>query len=195
MAVWVVREKWSVWIGAVWVGVRNEVCGSELCGSEWEMKWWEGGSEKWGWSAREMSRLDCFHEWIRVRNGKRKLTVHRVCVREVRQVRIGIEKWVDRSLELLCSMCGSFSWSSVCGSELVKLCVHVKELYPVHVRELSGKCLKWKWGLNWFSACFALFYGQTENIFSLTQFTKPTKHAIFRKMVSKFRLKSKQTDP
>ena len=47
---------------------------------------------------------------------------------------------VDRSLELLCSVCGSFSWSLVCGSELVKLCVCV--------RELSGKYLKWKWGLN-----------------------------------------------
>ena len=43
--------------------------------------------------------------------------------------------------------------------------------------------------------CFALFYGQTENIFSLTQFTGPTKHATFRKMIFEFRLKSKQTDP
>ena len=181
-----------MWVGAVWVGVRNEVCGSklcgsELCGSEWEMKWREGGSEKWGWSAREMSRSDCFHEWIGVRNGKRKLTVRRVRVREVRRVRTGTEKWVDRSLELLRSMCESFSWSSVCGSELVKLCVRV--------RELSGKYLKWKWGLNWFFVCFALFYGQIENIFNLTQFTRPTKHAIFWKMISEFRLKSKQTNP
>ena len=37
--------------------------------------------------------------------------------------------------------------------------------------------------------------GQTENIFNLTQFTGPTKHAIFRKMISEFRLKSKQMDP
>ena len=37
--------------------------------------------------------------------------------------------------------------------------------------------------------------GQTENIFSLTQFSRPTKHAIFRKRISEFRLKSKQTEP
>ena len=146
----------AVWVGAMWVGVRNEVCGSELygsfvrnevcgselCGSEWEMKWREGGSEKWGWSAREMSGSDCFHEWTGVRKGKRKLTVHRVRAREVHRVRIGTEKWVDQSLELLRSVCGSFSWSSVCGSELVKLCVRVRELCPVRVRELSGLCIK-----------------------------------------------------
>ena len=60
---------------------------------------------------------------------------------------------------------------------------------------VDGKCLKWKWELNSFSASKALFYGQTENIFSLTQFNGPTKYAIFRKMISKFHLKSKQTDP
>ena len=60
---------------------------------------------------------------------------------------------------------------------------------------LSGNTLKWKWELNSFFTSEALFYGQTENIFSLTQFTGPTKHATFRKMIFEFRLKSKQTDP
>ena len=92
-------------------------------------------------------------------------------------------------LELIRSVCGSFSWSSVCGLELGELCVR-------RVRERAdGKCLKWKWDLNSFFTFEALFYGQIENIFSLTQFIGPTKHAIFRKMISEFRLKSKQTDP
>ena len=104
-------------------------CVDQSCvGRSDKMKWREGGSEKWGWSAREMSGSDCFHKWIGVRNGKRKLTVHRVRVREVRRLRIGTKKWVDRSLDLLRSVCGSFSSSSVCGSELVKLCVRVREL-------------------------------------------------------------------
>ena len=60
---------------------------------------------------------------------------------------------------------------------------------------LSWNTLKWKSELKSFSACEALFYNQTENIFSLTQFTEPTKHAIFWKMISEFRLKSKQMDP
>ena len=118
-------------------------CVDQSCvGRSDKMKWREGGSEKWGWSAREMSGSDCFHKWIGVRNGKRKLTVRRVHAREVHRVRIGTEKWVDQSLELLRSVCGSFSWSSVCGSELVKLCVRVRELCPVRVRELSGLCIK-----------------------------------------------------
>ena len=33
-------------------------------------------------------------------------------------------------------------FGTVCGLELVKLCVCVRELCPVRVRELSGKCLK-----------------------------------------------------
>ena len=33
-------------------------------------------------------------------------------------------------------------FGSVCGSELVKLCVRVRELRLVRVRGLSGKCLK-----------------------------------------------------
>ena len=33
-------------------------------------------------------------------------------------------------------------FGSVCGLELVKLCVRVRELRPMRVRELSGKCLK-----------------------------------------------------
>ena len=33
-------------------------------------------------------------------------------------------------------------FGSVCGLELVKLYVHVRELRPMRVRELSGKCLK-----------------------------------------------------
>ena len=78
---------------------------------------------------------------------------------------------------------------SVCGSELGELCVR-------RVRErVDGKCLKWKWDLNSFFTSEALFYGKTENIFSLTQFTGPTKHDIFRKMIFEFCLKSKQMDP
>ena len=60
---------------------------------------------------------------------------------------------------------------------------------------VSGNDLKRKFGLKIISVGFGLFYGQTENIFSLTQFTIPTKHAIFRKMISEFRFQSKQTDP
>ena len=45
------------------------------------------------------------------------------------------------------------------------------------------------------SVAFGLIYGQTENIFSLTEFTMPTKHVIFRKMISEFRFQPKQTDP
>ena len=75
-----------------------------------------------------------------------------------------------------------------------------KSLLPLSLRSglslsLCGNTLKWKSELKSFSACEALFYDQTENIFNLTQFTGPTKHAIFRKMISEFRLKSKQMDP
>ena len=59
----------------------------------------------------------------------------------------------------------------------------------------SKNGLKWKFSLQTISAPEALFYGQIENIFSLTQFSGPTKHAIFRKRISEFRLKSKQTEP
>ena len=45
------------------------------------------------------------------------------------------------------------------------------------------------------SVVFGLIFGQTENIFSLTEFTMPTKHVIFRKMISEFRFQTKQTDP
>ena len=165
-------EKWSVWIGAVWVGVRTEV-----------MRGWIGEMRVIGQKNEQIGLFS----WVDRSEKRNKKTHHVSSVWiVVRRVRIGTEKWVDRSLELL---------RSVCGSELVKLCVRVRELRPVRVRELSGKCLKWKFGLKWISVGFALFYDQTENIFSLTQFTMPTKHAIFRKMISEFHFQSKQTDP
>ena len=182
---------------------------------------------------RKMSGWDCFHEWIGVRNGKRKLIVRRVCGSWCVECRSRLRTecvvlcvecvGVDRSIDwigawiVLCVKCiewiGAWivqrieciecrSWcvgvwiilfGSVCGSELVKLCVRLRE--DQCVWERSGKCLKWKFRLKIISVDFGLFYGQTENIFSLTQFTIPTKHAIFWKMISEFRFQSKQTDP
>ena len=46
------------------------------------------------------------------------------------------------SLELLCSVCGSFFWSSVCGSDLGELCVR-----RVRVREQMGNV--WSENENW----------------------------------------------
>ena len=62
------------------------------------------------------------------------------------------------------------------------------------VSERGGKRLKWKYGLKLISIAFGLIYGQTENIFSLTEFTMPTKHVIFRKMISEFCFQPKQTN-
>ena len=45
------------------------------------------------------------------------------------------------------------------------------------------------------SVVFGLIFGQTENIFSLTEFTMPTKHVIFRKMISEFHFQPKQMEP
>ena len=112
-----------------------------------------------------------------------------------------IEAWIVQRIECIeCVECRSWCigvwivlFGSVCGSELVKLCVRLRK--DQCVWERSGKCLKWKFGLKIISVGFGLFYGQTENIFNLTQFTIPTKHAIFRKMISEFRFQSKQTDP
>ena len=82
---------------------------------------------------------------------------------------------VDRSIWLgVWSEQWSFERGSVC---LREECVW----------ERNGKRLKWKFGLKLISVGFGLFYGQTENIFSLTQFTMPTKHVIFLKMISEFR--------
>ena len=85
----------------------------------------------------------------------------------------------------------SSDWSLVCGRRRSLFFLSLCDLSL----SLSRNTLKWKWELNSFSASEALFYGQTENIFSLTQFTGPTKHTIFRKRISEFHLKSKQMDP
>ena len=63
------------------------------------------------------------------------------------------------------------------------------------VCERGGKRLKWKYGLKMISIVFGLIFGQTENIFSLTEFTMPTKHVIFQKMISEFHFQPKQTEP
>ena len=97
MAVWVFREKWSVWVKAVWVGVRTKV-----------MRGWIGEMRVIG---QRKSKSDCFHEWIGVRNEKRKLTVRWVrgswCVKCGSGLRNEwIEAWtffawcVDRSIWL-----------------------------------------------------------------------------------------------
>ena len=98
------------------------VCGSELCGSnwesgsEWEMKWWEGGSEKWGWSAKEMSRSDWEMSWSdwEMEKGNSPCVERIGCVREM-----GLSVWhegdggarcVDRGLES--SVCVECMWES-----------------------------------------------------------------------------------
>ena len=48
---------------------------------------------------------------------------------------------------------------------------------------------------NYFPPLFTLFYGQTEIIFSLTEFSVAAKHPIFRKIISGISLKSIQTQP
>ena len=45
------------------------------------------------------------------------------------------------------------------------------------------------------SVVFGWIFGQTENIFSLTEFYITTKRLIFRKMISENQFQSKQTEP
>ena len=45
------------------------------------------------------------------------------------------------------------------------------------------------------SVVFGWIFGQTENMFSLTEFYIPTKRIIFRKMISENQFQSKQTEP
>ena len=59
----------------------------------------------------------------------------------------------------------------------------------------GGSDLKWKWEWKLFSALSALFYDQTENIFSLTEFSVTAKHPLFQKSISGISLKPKQTEP
>ena len=59
----------------------------------------------------------------------------------------------------------------------------------------GGSDLKWKWERKLFFALLALFYSQTENIFSLTEFSVTAKHPLFRKSISGISLKPKQTEP
>ena len=59
----------------------------------------------------------------------------------------------------------------------------------------DGSDLKWKWERKLFSALSALFYGQTENIFSLTEFSVTAKHPLFWKSIFGTSLKPKQTEP
>ena len=48
---------------------------------------------------------------------------------------------------------------------------------------------------NYFPPLSTLFYGQTEIIFSLTEFSVTAKHSLFRKIISGISLKSIQTQP
>ena len=59
----------------------------------------------------------------------------------------------------------------------------------------GGSDLKWKWERKLFFALSALFYGQTEIIFSLTKFSVTVKHPLFRKSIFEISFKSKQTEP
>ena len=63
------------------------------------------------------------------------------------------------------------------------------------VWESSGNQLKWKKRLNPISVVFCLFSGQTEIVFSLTEFYSAAKCAIFRKLISENQFQSKQTEP
>ena len=109
-------------------------------------------SEKW--SDERVDRRnegDRPEKWVD-RSKKRKKKTHRVssaCERGASSAD-RTEKWVGRSLELLRPMCGSFSWSSVCGSELRELCVRrvrVREVRPVCVREQMENV--WSENENW----------------------------------------------
>ena len=57
----------------------------------------------------------------------------------------------------------------------------------------AGNHLKWKWKRKSFSVVLALIFDQLEMLFSLTKFEVITKHPIFRKIISRISLKSKQT--
>ena len=58
-----------------------------------------------------------------------------------------------------------------------------------------GSHLKWKWKRKSFSIVLAIFFGQLEMLFRLTKFEVTTKHLLFRKIISRISLKSKQTEP
>ena len=128
------------------------------------MKWWEGGLEKWGWSDREILGIELEmsrSNWEMIKGNSP--CVERIgCMREM-----GLSVWregdggarcVDWSLELDVWI---GAWRALCASSACE--------------RANKKCLKWKWELKWFSAPEFLFYDQTENIFSLTQFSRPTK--------------------
>ena len=234
--------------------MKKHHSGSKLCGLEWELKWWEGGSEKWG------CRLEMEKEWIgEMRVDRRKMSGSEWETEKENSpwastgsklgswassalVQIGastgsklglfcawsgselVSSSAWNGLELVSSsawsgseLVSSTAWSgselgsfkclaastassldrgalvwivpfgSVCGSEHSSFERGNACLREECVWERNGKRLKWKFGLKLISVGFGLFYGQTENIFSLTQFTMPTKHVIFLKMISEFR--------
>ena len=142
----------GVWIEAVWIGLRNELR---------EMKWWEGGSKKWGWSAREMSGIGLRNERIELRNGEGKLTVHgedRLCEGEDLE-RLSWGRWwssVWLSLESTC--CFECMWESS-----------------------DGNCLKWKWEQKFFYALGPLFYGQHWKYFQFDTIFRSNQTAYFTK--------------
>ena len=156
---------------------------------------------RWCKSERRLDQsLDRFVRGVDRSLFRRVCGVDRSLFRWVR----GVDRSLDRSNVWLCRLrrawivvrrCGSFCLARCVGrsSQALREAVHVWERQCVWER--NGKCLKWKFGLKLISVGFCLFYGQIENIFSLTQFTMPTKHAIFRKMISKFCFQPKQTDP
>ena len=180
--------------------------GRSCVGRSWEMKCVDrscvGWSENWSdervdWR-NEGDRPEKWADQTVFMNGSKWETEkeNSPCVECVDRGASSVDRdWEMSGSELGASLLGVWIvlFGLVCGSELVKLCVRLRK--DQCVWERSGKCLKWKFGLKIISVGFGLFYGQTENIFNLTQFTIPTKHAIFRKMISEFRFQSKQTDP
>ena len=130
--------------------MKKHHSGSELCGSEWELKWWEGGSEKWGcrlemekeWigemrvDRRKMSGSVCLHEWIGVRNGKRKLTVSVDWIKAwiVSVECVGADRSVDW-IEAWIVLC--VEWIGACFVECVEW-----------IRACFVECLEW------IGACF-----------------------------------------
>ena len=249
-------------------------------GSEWELKWWEGGSEKWGcrpemekewtgemrvdrrkmsrsewetekenslWASTESelgswassalvqigastrSKLGSFCAWSGSEldsssawSGS-KLVCGSELVSSSGLELVSSSAWsgselasstvwsgselgsfevrrcgVDRSLAASSLDRGASVWivpfGSVCGSEQLSFERGNACLREECVWERGGKRLKWKYGLKLISVAFGLIYGQTENIFSLTEFTVPIKYVIFRKMISEFRFQPKQTD-
>ena len=156
-----------------------------------------------------MSGLDCFHEWIGVRNRKRKLTVRGselgASLLSVWIVLLELGVWIGAS-QALC-VCERAEWKIFEVKMRTEL---IFRLFCLILRS-NWKYFQFDPIYRTYQTCYFLendfwisfevktnghlFYDQTENIFSLTQFTGPTKHIIFRKMVSEFHLKSKQTDP